>query len=187
LYQKIKNKTAFFLIAAPIGIASFVLMWYLQKHTGCTVFNSFDDSYHGFCWMKLPDALSVILMAPTVLGLFYLFSRLLPQKVCEVLSHPSKHINQYYCVSWWWIMVFHLWIWCDRTEALISIWLNILTFTIISVTLYNDYLKEKVEAFCSKHRVILTTLVWVVTVGAAFIAFTICPELPNQFNGYLLH
>jgi len=185
-YQRIADKKAFFLITAPFGLLMFALSWYLQKHTDCTLFNSFDEYYYGFSWMRLPDALSVLIMAPAVVGLFYLISRLLPSNTVEVMSHPSKHINQYYCISWWWIMVGYLFRWANSDAALISAWLNIVGFTIITVVFYNNYFKDKVEAFCSKHKTVLTILVWVVTLSVAFYAFATCPEIPNQFNGYLM-
>jgi len=187
LYMRIADKNKFFLIAAPLGIICFALIWYLQKHTDCTLFNSFDENYYGFSWIRLPDALSVLIMAPAVIGLFYLFSKILPSKTVDVLSYPSKHINQFYCVSWWWIMVVYLFRWADSTVALFSIWFNIVTITTISVVLYNNHYKEIVESFCSRHKTVLTILVWVLTLGAAFFSFATRSEFPNVFNGYLMN
>jgi len=183
-YQRLKNKTAFYLVSAPLALMVFCVIWYFQKHTSCTIFNSFDA--HGFSWMGLPDAISVILMMPLAFGFFYLLSRILPGKTIAVLTHPSKHINQYYCVSWWWIMVIYLGAWANCTEALMSVWLNVLAFTTITVTLYNNHLKDRVEAFCAGHRTVLTILVWAITLGVAFYAFSVSTELPNVFNDYLM-
>jgi len=183
-YQRLKSKTGFYLVSAPLALLVFCVIWYFQKHTACTVFNSFDT--HGFSWIGLPDAISVIFMMPLAFGIFYLLSRILPEKTIKVLSHPSKHINQYYCVSWWWIMIIYLGVWANSTEALMSVWLNVLTFTTITVTMYNNHLKDQVESFCAKHRTVLTVLVWVITIGAAFYAFFNCSEFPNLFNDYLM-
>jgi len=183
-YQRLNNKTAFYLVSAPLALMVFCVIWYFQKNTSCTIFNTFD--HRGFSWIGLPDAISVILMMPMAFGIFYLLSRILPEKTISVLSHPSKHINQYYCVSWWWIMVIYLCAWANSTEALISVWLNVLMLTTITVTLYNNHLKDSVEAFCTKHRTVLTVLVWVVTIGVAFYAFSVCTEFPNVFNDYLM-
>lgn len=185
-YQRVQNKNALFLILAPIGMICFAVIWYFQKYTDCTFFNSFDDSYRGFCWMRIQDSLSVIIMSPWILSIFYLLSKILPQSTIGVLSHPSKHINQYYCISWWWIMVVHLFAWADNVEGLMSVWLNILTLTIITVVLYNKHYKDRVENYCEEHKVLLTALVWIITLGAALFAFAVCPELPNVFNDYLM-
>jgi len=183
-YKRLENKTVFYLVSAPLALMVFCFIWYFQKHTSYTIFNSFD--HRGFSWMGLPDAISVILMMPLAFGIFYFLSRILPEKTIKVLSHPSKHINQYYCVSWWWIMVIYLDAWANSTEALMSVWLNVLTFTTITVVLYNNHLKDCVEDFCAKHKAVLMVLVWAITLGAAFYAFSVCTEFPNVFNDYLM-
>jgi len=186
IYQRVTSKDKFFAIMVPFGIIAFALIWYLQKHTDCTLFNSFDPDYFGFSWMRLPDTLSIVIMAPAVIGLFYLISKLLPEKTIKVLTHPSRHINQYYCVSWWWIMLGNLNVWAHESAALMSVWFNIVTLTIVSVVLYNNHLKDYVEAFCTKHKTILTILVWVITLGLAFYAFASFSDFPNEFNGYYM-
>jgi len=183
-YQRLESKTRFYLVFAPLALIVFCVIWYVQKHTSCTIFNSFDS--RGFSWMGLPDAISVILMMPLAFGIFYLLSRILPEKSVAILSHPSKHINQYYCVSWWWIMVIYLDAWANCTEALMSVWLNVLMLTVASVTVYNSHLKDRVEEFCAKRRTVLTILVWAITLGSAFYAFSVCTEFPNLFNDYLM-
>lgn len=187
LYHKVADKKKFYLVTAPVGLVCFAAVIYMQVYTDCAIFRSFDD--YGFTWMRLPDSLSVLVIAPFIMGIFYFISRILPQKTVDVLSHPSKHINQYYCVSWWWIMVIHLFVWADTLLTMFSIWLNILAFTIVSVVVYNRYFKEKVEGVCSRHSTVLTILVWVITLGLAIYAFCSYPnsELPNSFNGYFLH
>jgi len=183
-FQRVADKKVLYSIAIPVSVVIFATTWYFQKCSGCNIFKSF--THEGFSWMALPDALSVILMAPGVIGIFYLISRALPNKTTDVLSHPSKHINQYYCVSWWWIMIVYLVVWENTVQGLISIWLNILMFTIVSVVLYNNHFKTKVESFCSNHRTVLTMLVWVITLGLAFYSFVVCNEFPNLFNDYLM-
>lgn len=185
-YKRVANKTAFFLCVAPVGIISFAAVWYFQQYTSSCIFNSFDPDYFGFCWMRLPDSIAIIMMTPTVIGLFYLLARLLPKTTIDVLSHPSKHINQYYCVSWWWIMVLHLYLWANSIPALLSVWFNILTLTIVTVAVYNNHFRTEIEACCSRYRRTLVTLVWVITVGLAMYSFITYSQLPNQFNDYLM-
>jgi len=189
IYQRVADKNKFYLVLAPLGMITFAAIWYLQKETSCTLFNSFDEAYYGFSWMRLPDALAVLIIAPFILSIHFLVSKILPESTLNVMSHPSKHINQYYCVSWWWIMVTYIFAWVDKSIALMSLWLNILTFTVITVVFYNNHFKERVEAFCSRHRTILVILVWVITIGVAFCAFFSYPyeQLPNQFNGYFMN
>ncbi len=185
-YKHVANKNLLFLILAPISAAVFALSWHLQMHTEGSIFHSLEEGYYGFSWMRLQDALSVVLMAPGLICIFYLLSKVLPARTCEILSHPSKHINQYYCVSWWWIMIIYIFVWANDTLTLMSVWLNVLLFTIMSVTYYNNHLQAQVEAFCSRHKTVLTILVWAITMGVAIYAFATCTEFCNEFNDYLM-
>jgi len=187
LYTRVQNKGRLFAILVPVGLMMFVTVFYMQIFTKNIFFQSFDESYRGFSFMRLPDALADLLIIPGLLGVFYFISRILPEKTCEILSHPSKHINQYYCISWWWIMTFYLHRWANNLEGLLSVWFNILALTVITVVVYNRYYKERMEAFCAKHRTLLTILVWVITLGLATWAFATCDTFPNQYNGYLMN
>lgn len=184
-YQTLTDKRRFFTIAAPLSIVLATLHLYLMTGTGCQLFDVLDPTYHHFCWMGLPDAIACLCYIPSALALCYLITRLLPTKALSVMAHPSRYINPYYNVSWMYITLAGINITVTNDLALVMVWIVIVALTAATVELYNKYFRSFTENYFSQHSSVWITLVWALTLSAAFYSFYQFEQFPNVFNDYL--
>lgn len=122
--------------------------------------------------MKSGDAfLTVVGVAPFMLSLFGLLSKFVKGKMAVVVSYPSKHINQYFCVSWvlimWTAYIFYSFIPPAHSVGMFVLtWISIAVLTTLIVFFYNRYMKVAANAWFARHET-----AWYVGIWLALIAF----------------
>ena len=183
-YRKLQDKGRFYAITAPVSALCFAAFVYVISSTEPGFFNFHDETGHGFCWMRLPDALACISTFPAMFGICYMVSLILPEKVLQVVCHPAVHINQYYNISWVLIKLVPFFILGINDMQHIEIWLVVMVLTIIGVIVYSKWLKESTETFFGRHSYLWTAVVWIVSMAFAIYAFANYSSFPNEFNGY---
>lgn len=133
-----------------------------------------------FYSMATPDALCVAFgVAPFMLGLFRLAARAIPERWVRVLAYPARHINQYYCISWVWIMWIANFLYFIEPAATFGAfslrWLGIVVLTTVTVLVYSRCLQARVEPFFVRHRWGCYIAVWVAAIGFGAWYFTHVP------------
>lgn len=160
----------FLRIAAPIGTVITAVYMYL-----CLVaespFTRALQSDWGYYSMHTPDALFTVLgIAPFMLGLFRLISHIIPEKLKSILCYPSRHITQFYCISWVWIMwAANLFLFIPKATTLTGLWIawtTIIILTTVTVIVYDKYLKASCDAFFSRHAT-----AWYIGIWTALLLF----------------
>ncbi len=184
-YQFLQDKKKFHAISLLVGTVLCVAYIYLSFNVEQNIFRGLTSEVY-LAHRPITDAVICLLINVGLISLFFFLGQLLPQKSIPVLIHPSKHINQYYCISWVIIMFisyfsFSLENLCTDGQVIIA-WICILAATILSVVIYSKYLKERTEAFFGKRRVFWTVFVWTICIASFILAMCLFDEYPNFMN-----
>jgi len=188
MYLHINDKAKFHKICFPAGLVVTAAYLFICFKVDQNIFLQFDNSlYLGH--RRLPDSVMTILANIWLISLFYYISKVIPQKAIPVLVHPSKHIMQYYCISWFFIMLAYFSLFyenpLDDDFGVLTFWPVILSVTIITVLVYNKWLKTPFSAFFWKHHIFWVSLVIIVTLCAAIYGYYLCNGLyPTFINDY---
>lgn len=186
-YQFLHNKKRFHAISLLVGTLLCAVYIYVSFHVEQSIFKGLTSEIY-LAHRPIFDAIICLPINVGLISLFYFIGQLIPQKLVPVLIHPSRHINQYYCISWVIIMsTSHLSLslvdLCTDKQVIIA-WICILAVTILSVLIYSKYLKERTESFFGKHRMLWTVFVWTTCIASFILAMCLFDEYPNFMNGY---
>jgi len=179
-YRESKNPDRVLSIIFPICGVIAVVHQYLSITGSAPFFKTLQNDWE-FYGMETPDALCRAFgVAPFMLCLFRFIAKIIPENWIKVLSYPSRHITQYYCISWVWIMWIAYFLYFIEPAATFAAyvprWIGIVVLTTLSVIIYSKYLQKKAVSFFSRHETAWTIGVWVVTVLFGIIFFTSVPE-----------
>jgi len=127
--------------------------------------------------MITSDAICIVFgLAPFMLGLFRLVGMVTPDKWMNVLSYPSQHINQFFCVSWVWIMWTYCFLYQIKPATTISDfslrWGDITILTTVSILFYNKYLITRITPLFSRHETGWYIGIWTVVIMLGILFFT---------------
>lgn len=186
-YQYIQDKKRFHTLSLLVGTLLCVAYIYVSFNVEQNIFKGLTgEIYLGH--RPFFDAVICLPINVGLISLFYFISQLIPEKAIPTLVHPSKHINQYYCISWV-ILAFVACLFPDlsslSTDAQVIIaWICVLTVTILAVVIYSRYLKEGTESFFGKHRMFWSILVWTICIASFILVMCMFDKYPNMMNDY---
>lgn len=155
-HKNCDNVDRMYRIIIPVcGVLAFVHQ-YLSITGKVPYFKTLQSDWE-FYNMETLDALFIAFgVAPFMLGFFRLISKIIPERWMTVLSYPSRHINQYFCVSWVWIMWIAYFLYfippATTFAEFVPRWLGIIILTTITVIINNKFLKTKIKPFFSEHK-----------------------------------
>lgn len=188
MYLHINDKSTFHKICFPAGLVVTSAYLFIYYKVDQNIFLQFDGNiYLGH--RRLPDSVMTIFANIWLISLFYYIGKAIPQKAMPVLVHPSKHINQYYCISWFFIMLAYFSLFYENPleddSSVLTVWPVMLTVTIITVIVYNKWLRAPFSAFFGKHHTFWVVFVIMVTLSAAIYGYYLCDGLyPTFINDY---
>jgi|GEM_PF-3480824 len=171
-YITIEDKSRIFRWIIPIGAilaTAYCLAVVMPKDPIFHLYES-EEAFYG---MTLIDALAIIILSPFYIGVWWLISKVIPESWTPVLSYPSRHINQFYCISWLVIIGlvgyarFYNLVPDNSSLSIDSI--IVIAITSIIAVIYNKFLVTKVETFLAKHNWFWIAVVWVLWIGAIII------------------
>lgn len=185
-YQFLQNKKKFHAISLLVGAVLCAAYFYLSFNVDQQIFKGLTDERF-LAHRPFTDALVCIPVNIALISLLYFIGQLIPQKAVPALTHPSAHINQYYCVSWVIISLAEI----PLVEAgylttdlqVIAGWVIITAATILGVVIYNRYIKKRTDSFFGRHRAFWTILVWAICISAFIWALCNFDTYPNFLNG----
>lgn len=180
IYRESDNVDRWFRYIIPVCGVIAVVHQYLSITGQCAVFRTMENDWEYYSMMT-PDALCIAFgVAPFMVGVFRLVGRVVPESWMKVLGHPSRYITQYFCVSWAWIMLFFgVFYFVEKADSFLefSLWyLIVLLLTVVSVVVYNRYLKEAWAPYLGTHRMRWCLAVWIILIGFGAWYFTTYPE-----------
>lgn len=185
-YQFLQDKNRFHAISLLVGTVLCAAYIYVSFNVEQNIFKGLTSEIY-LAHRTFLDAIICLPINVGLISLFYFIGQLIPQKSIPVLIHPSRHINQYYCISWVIIMFvcsFSLETeLCNDAQVIIA-WICIMSATILSVVVYSKYLKERTESFFEKRRMFWTVLVWALCIASFILAICLFDTYPNFMNGY---
>lgn len=188
LYLHLQNKAWFHRICFPAGLLVTAAYLFVCFRVDQHIFVQFDNEVN-LPHRMLPDTAMTVLCNVWLISLFYYISRLIPERFIPVLTHPSRYINQYYCISWFLVMLAYYLFFYDTQlstdGSVLAAWGVIMALTLAIVLVYNWKLKRATEAIFGRHHAFWVVLVVVLTTAAGIYGYYLCDGLyPTLFNGY---
>lgn len=185
-YQYLQDKNKFHAISLLIGAAVCAAYIYVSFNVDQNILRGLTGERY-LAHRPIADALLCIPVNIGMISLFYFIGLAIPVRAVPVLVHPSRHINQYYCISWVVIVFSHLAIHYPRLSSdagVIVAWLAVLAVTTAIVIVYSRFLKNGMESFFGKHRTFWSVLVWAICIVSFIWAVCTFDSYPNFLNGY---
>jgi len=187
IYSRITDKKRWYAVSLPITSVLSVIFYYFAISAPATSLFRIFNGATSFWWMDIFDALGCIAAILTVLGILWLFSLKFKWKgLCFV----SKHINKYYCISYF--LIYIVVAICEIeiiqvTNDIGSIATAIIVFTLTTfiILFYQKFLANKIGPWCTKHFAVLVIIVWILSFILAAIGYSCGTEYPNYLNEYL--
>lgn len=188
MYRRISDKDRFHRICFPVTSALTAAYVYVSFSCSQTVFLQFgDETFLGH--RMLPDAMMSIVANIWLISFFYYAAKVIPSSAMPVLVHPSRHINQYYCVSWVVIVLSSGIVWSsmslDCDWKVICAWLAVLLITVSAVIVYDRWLKARMSAFFGRHYALWVIIAVSLMIAGGIWGYLICNgNYPSSFGGY---
>lgn len=189
IYRHLQDKETFHRIAISVGFVITAAYIYVGVAVDQNVFLLFKGELY-LAHRPFLDAVVCVLSNVWLISLFYFIAKLIPEKAIPILTHPSKYINQYYCISWVVIMFLSFLHFSDEnlltndTQTVI-VWLVCLAVTIITFWVYQRWLKDALYAILTPHITFWVILIVVAVVACGVWGYIECDGLyPNLYNDY---
>jgi len=168
-YSRTNDIGRFFRWQLPIGGIVTAVYLYLTIVVQVPVLRTLQGDW-GLYWMNPYDALpTAFFIAPFMVSVFWLLGRLIPDSWMRVLSYPSQHINQVFCISWIWIMwIAHVFLFVPKATTdgtFIVVWLIIIALTLLSIFIYEKYLQARISPWFERHATAWTIGIWGVLIA----------------------
>lgn len=165
-YQFLRDKGMFHTISLLVGALLCAAYIYVSFNVDQNIFKGLTSERY-LAHRPFLDAIVCIPINVGQISLLYFLGMLIPKKAVPVIIHPSRHINQYYCLSWVIISLATFKFGPLSSDARVMVaWVCILAATIAGVVIYSRFLQQKTEAFFGKHRVFWSALVWAICIGS---------------------
>lgn len=189
IYLRISDKRRLALrvlaVCAPV-----CAIWFALRLWGVIPILPKFNSYLQYILMPGPDAWATCLTTVALLAAFYLLSGGRPAH--PIAGHMSRHINQYYCVSYMFILPMQALLMLVRGSlmpgwllpTLYAVWVEIACYFIIE---WNEKrLRFGVAKLAGKKRLAVFVAVWIATVAVVAYAYPKIQTFANVWNDYLL-
>lgn len=176
IYRESDNPDKAFRYIIPVCGAIAVVHQYLSITGGTSFFKTLENDWEYYN-MITPDAICIAFgVAPFMLGVFHLVAKVTPDKWMKVLGYPSRHINQFFCVSWVWIMWGYCFLYQIAPATTIADfvlrWLIIFALTTTTVLIYNKYLSTRIASFFGRHETAWNIGIWMTVIILGILYFS---------------
>ena len=175
LYRESDNLDRIFCYIIPVCGVIAIVHQYLSITGSVSFFKTLENDWEYYN-METPDALCIAFgVAPFMIGLFRLVGKIIPDKWMVTLGYPSRHINQFFCVSWVWIM----WTYCflyqiapaTTVSDFIIRWVIITILTTVTILIYNRYLINRITPLFGRHETAWNIGIWVTVIVLGVLYF----------------
>ena len=97
-----KDKKLFYRLISPIGILITIVYFSVGIING---FGMFGEGQNCYYHLSTPDAIVSLAAALGMLGIYYVLSRYIPNRILSLTGEISRNINAVYCIHWVIVMV----------------------------------------------------------------------------------
>ena len=172
-------------VCAPI-----CAVWFALRIYGVIPLLPEFNSYLQYILMPGPDAWATCLLSVALLAAFCLLSGGRPAH--PIASHMSRHTNQYYCISYMFILPMQMLLMLTRGELMpgwllptfYAVFVEIACYFIIE---WNErHLRFGIAKLKGRKRAIVFAAVWIATLVAVAYVYPRIDVFANVWNDYLL-
>lgn len=189
VYLRIRDKRRLSLralaVCAPVCAA-----WFALRRMGKIPLLPEFNSYLQYILMPGPDAWATCLMTVVLLAVFSLLSG--GKEAHPIASHMSRHINQYYCVSYMFLLPMQALLMLTRGELMPGWLLPTLYAVFVEIACYyiiewnEKHLHFGIAKLRGRKRAAVFAAIWIATVAVVAYAYPRIDEFANVWNEYLL-
>ena len=172
-------------VCAPI-----CAVWFALRIYGVIPLLPEFNSYLQYILMPGPDAWATCLLSVVLLAVFCLLSGGRPAHL--IASHMSRHINQYYCISYMFILPMQMLLMLTRGELMPGWLLPTLYAVFVEIACYfiiewnERHLHFGVAKLTGRKRAVAFAAIWIATIAVVAYAWPRIDEFANVWNDYLL-
>lgn len=165
-------------------------VWFMLRAGGVIPWLPEFNSYLQYILMPGPDAWATCLLTVTLLAAFTLLLK--GSEAPPIASHMSRHINQYYCVSYMFILPMQMLLMLTRGElmpgwllpALYTVFVEIACYFVIEWN--QKHLHFGIVKLSGKKRAFVFAAIWIATLVAVAYIYPRIDVFANVWNDYLL-
>ncbi|MBR4456034.1 MAG: acyltransferase family protein [Solobacterium sp.] len=96
-HRRLKDKAGFYRMVSPVCLAIVCIYYPLAMHYEWGMFGSGENAYYHLQFYEMPTFFCDIF---ALLGIYYLMTRVMPEKMMSFFRSISMGITEFYCVHW---------------------------------------------------------------------------------------
>ena len=191
-YQKISNKDKFYNLVLFFCLPAVIIYYYLRFHYKFSLLPDY-YSFERYCLVPGPDAIATLMINFVILAIFYKIDRMLKGKTPEFIKHASKNLNQYYIISYIFIIQMQTFLISKGGEEYSS---NVKYPTFCAFILYifckilidlNDkYIHFTISNLKNPTRNFVFAFIWIMTIISVIYVYPKVEVYATFWNNYLL-
>ena len=191
VYQRISDKDGLSTRVLQIGLPVAAVYYALRFSVPLPLLPTYNTTEQ-YILNPLTDAMVNCLMAVNYLALFHKLLRRRGGKVPKLAAHLSRHINSYYCLSYVFYTPLSTIMWWKWGHQLPTVWLPFLYGLFVMFLCYliiewnNRTLKFGVAQIHGRSRVIVYSIIWILTVVIAIYIYPRTEVFGTVWNNYLM-
>ena len=165
-------------------------VWFALRLLGMIPLLPEFNSYLQYILMPGPDAWATCLMTLVLLAAFSLLSG--GRDAHPIASHMSRHINQYYCVSYMFILPIQALLMLTQGELMPGWLLPTFYAVFVEIACYfiiewnEKHLRFGIAKLTGRKRAVVFAAIWIATVAVVAYAYSRIDVFANVWNDYLL-
>ena len=189
VYLRIADKRRLALRVLAVGVPV-CAVWFALRLRGAMPWLPEFNSYLQYILMPGPDAWATCLVTVLLLAAFSLLSG--GREAPPIASHMSRHINQYYCVSYMFILPVQAMLMLSRGTLLPGWLLPTLYGVLVEIACYfiidwnEKHLRFGVAKLAGRRRTAVFAAVWIATAAVVAYAYPRIEVFANVWNAYLM-
>lgn len=191
LYQRINDKDALSISVVCICLPIVIVYYGIRMNISVPILPEF-FSAERYVMNPLSDAWVNCLSALSLIAVFYRLLKLGSGNAPKFVSHLSKHINSYYCMSYVFITPVALFMMAITGERvsnpymLLLYGLFVLVLCSVLIELNERYFHIGITTLKGKKRAVVFSIIWIATILIVLYAYPQLTEYATVWNDYLM-
>ena len=191
IYQKVLNKDKFYDIILIICLPIATIYYYFRSHYDFPFLPKYFTEEH-YCLSPGPDAIATCMINLTALAIFHKIDILLKGKTPKFIIHAGKNLNQYYIVSYFFIMPMNTFLRATRGEDFPSklqyptlLAIMVLVISRILIDINDKYIHFTIFSLKNPLRNFVFSLIWIITIISIIYIYPKVDVYATIWNNYL--
>ncbi len=191
IFQKIANRDKFYNLILIFCLPISTLYYYIRSHYNLRMLPEYFTE-EDYILSPGPDAIATCMANLTSLAIFHKIDKILKGKTPEFIIHSGKNLNQYYILSYFFILPINTFLRATRGEDFPSkmkyptlFALTCLFISRILIDINDNYIHLTIFALKNPMRNFVFSLIWIMTVISVIYIYPKVEVYATIWNNYL--